>query len=303
MAPEREPGGLPDLQRAATYAGVALTVFTLLKVYAVAYFSVTTAAALLTTAPINVFLTSMVSVSYQLFPLLALALLAYAAEAWRSSGLSTTVISALGVAAVAVCVSPWVYLWQVTLFVVGVRLSLFVLVLASDAVATLLQRPARFRPRVAVAVRQAAARQWRRLITLRMLPPTLLIAVLAILLQTMTDLWLPAEVVVYAQGSPCAMTIAADVIRAPGCRQVVGHVLSDTGPWTSVVTAGDRRLHRIPTDGIRYRGICHLTGVQLSGARPLLWVVERRRYTSPNLSCERLSATVQGAAVDPGSLP
>ncbi|WP_157441644.1 hypothetical protein [Actinoplanes awajinensis] len=323
MGPEREPdrepeqhhtgrpgGGLPDLQHAATYGAVALIAFTMLKAYAAAYFSLTTAAALLTTAPINVFLGSMVSYSYQLFPLLALALVVYALHQWRTGGPPFVIMLALGVAVVAVGASPWPYLWQETLIVAGIMLGLFALSTVGDAL-LMLRKPAPARPRAAGAVRQAAARHWRRLITFRMVLPTFLIMVLAILLQTMTNLWLPVEVVVYEQGPRCAMTIGATdfagrpvtLLDAPGCRQIVGHVLSDAEPWTTVVTAGDRRLRRIPTAGIRYRELCHLNRVQPSGRRPLLWVIEHRGYASPNLSCKRLSENVKRATLDPGSLP
>jgi hypothetical protein len=51
-----KPHNMSDLQHSATYGAVALILFTLLKAYASANFSLTTAAALLSTAPLRSFL-------------------------------------------------------------------------------------------------------------------------------------------------------------------------------------------------------------------------------------------------------
>src|SRR4051794_28234518 len=81
--PDRPTRETFDLQHAAAYGAVALLLFSLLKAYASANFSLTTAAALLTTAPINVLLGTMVSYSYQVFPLLFIGFGGLAALMWH----------------------------------------------------------------------------------------------------------------------------------------------------------------------------------------------------------------------------
>lgn len=85
--PRKATHGRPmDPELAAPLAVAALIVFTLLKAYAAANFSLTTAGALLTTAPINVFLGTLESYSYDVFPLIGLAALTWALIGFRAHG-------------------------------------------------------------------------------------------------------------------------------------------------------------------------------------------------------------------------
>jgi ABC-type enterochelin transport system permease subunit len=70
----------------ASIGAVLLALFTLTKAYAAAKFSLTTASALLTTAPFNVLLGSLTAYSYSVFPLLSLLTLSWAIWLFRREG-------------------------------------------------------------------------------------------------------------------------------------------------------------------------------------------------------------------------
>ncbi len=248
----------------ASLGAAALGVFALMKVYAAAGYSLTTASALLTTAPLNVLLGSLVSFSYDVFPLLALGALAWLVHLVRSHGWSIDCTAVAGFSVLAILLSPWANLWPPTLLFAGT------LVLYTALVRV-------FR------IREA---NWRLLTNL--VGGFFVIAALHMILTTLPNLWLPVEVI----------AVAAD----GGPRLVVGHVLSADSEWTSIVRAGDKALMRIPSSAIKNRKLCHLSGVQPEGRRPLLWVIQNRRYQSPNRSCAREVSDIPGV-LEPGSLP
>jgi hypothetical protein len=298
--PAAEGGGF-DLQNAATIGAVGLALFTLLKAYAAAKFSLTTAAALLTTAPLSVFLGTMVSYSYQIFPLLALAAVTWLRyDHARSRVWGPANWAALVVAVLALLVSPWRYL----VLSAGVLGSL---VLLCELGRWLLDRRGK-------DLAECTKRVIRALTTTSTWIAVFFVAAgVFVILRTLTNVWLPVEVVVYQQGADCTARIS-HVVRpadnkqltsgaAEGCRATVGHVLDDEGDWTTIVRAEDRGLVRIPSGDVRYRELCHLSGVQPTGERPLLWVLSRQPYRSPNTSCDLLARNMQGAELDPGSLP
>jgi hypothetical protein len=239
-------------------------IFALMKVYAAAGYSLTTASALLTTAPLNVLLGSLVSFSYELFPLLALGALAWLAHLVRSHGWSIDCTALAGFSVLAVLLSPWADLWPPVLVLAGIFLLHTVLVRL-------------FRIRVA---------NWRLLSNL--VGGFFVVMALKMIVTTLPHLWLPVEVI----------SITAD----SGPRIVVGHVLTTDSEWTSIVRAGDKALMRIPSSTVKNRKLCHLSGVQPNGRRPLLWVILDRRYESPNRSCTKEVSDIPGL-LEPGSLP
>lgn len=248
----------------ASLGAAAVTIFALMKVYAAAGFSLTTASALLTTAPLNVLLGSLVSFSYDVFPLLALAALAWLVYLVRSHGWGIDCTAVVGLCVLAILLSPWASLWPP----------------AAGMAATLLL--------YAVLIRVFRFREgnWRLLSNL--IGGFFVVAALKMILTTLPQLWLPVEVI----------AVTAD----DGPKVVVGHVLTADSEWTSVVRAGDKALMRIPSGVIKNRKLCHLTGAQPAGRRPLLWVILGHRYQSPNRSCAREVSDLPGM-LEPGSLP
>ncbi|MGR7026257.1 hypothetical protein [Geodermatophilus sp. URMC 62] len=98
---------LQDAAHLSIVGAVLLTGFALVKSYAVGHFSLTTGAALLTTAPLTVLLGSLMSYAYWVLPLAALALAYGAHRSRRRSGAWTWEGAAmLGLAAFAALLSP-----------------------------------------------------------------------------------------------------------------------------------------------------------------------------------------------------
>ena len=318
-APDRPADGALDFKHAATYGAVGLVLFTLLKAYASANFSLTTAAALLTTAPISVLLGTMVSYSYQIFPLLFMAFAAWTVVIWRSTGWGPLATGTTVCAVIALLVSPPSYLWQQVETVLIVALSLVLcakLVISTKKTRWVDSRLGEnARAQNAKAVSEFS---WPRFVG----SPSFAVAVLAIavaimILRTLTSLWLPVEVLVYRQTGTCEVTVQRvfqdsknsknrkwiTTAQANGCRKMIGHVLSSDDHWTTVVAASDRGLRRIPTDDIKYRELCHQSDVQPGGASPLLWTITGRDYWSPNTTCSDLANRVEGATLEPEPVP
>jgi hypothetical protein len=290
-----------ELQHAATLGAAGLALFTLFKAYAAAKFSLTTAAALLTTAPLNVLLGTMVSYSYEIFPLLFLAAVAWVWHHYRQNRVWIPAHwIALLIAFLALLVSPWPYLWPST--------TAFLILLSLSAAARWLAARS--------GSQQAGRTRWLispLLATRVWVAVFFVVAGGLVIVRTLTNVWLPVEVVVYQQGIDCNVKIG-HVVRASdnkqfttadayGCRMAVGNVLNDQGDWTTLVRADDRGLLRLRSTDVRYRELCHLSGVQLKGERPLLFVILRQPYVSPNTSCQILTGNIRGADLDPGSLP
>lgn len=289
-----------DAKHLASFGAVGLALFALLKTYAAAEFSLTTAAALITAAPVNVLLDSIVSYSYEFFPLLALAAIAWAWADFRRTrawGIANWI--AVVIALLALIVSP------VRELLISAAPLAFLVALSCGGT-WLEKRWTRRGALVALVLRAlAVTRKWVALY--------FLLAVAFVIFHTLTDVWLPAEAVVYQQGTDCNVTIGNSVresdnkrltiAEASGCKMVVGHVLNDDGNWISLVRADDRGLMRIQSSSVRYRELCHVSGAQPNGQRPLLWVFEGRQYKSSNTSCTILVGNIYGADLDPGSLP
>ncbi|MGR7026256.1 hypothetical protein [Geodermatophilus sp. URMC 62] len=98
-------------------------------------------------------------------------------------------------------------------------------------------------------------------------PVFFVVAVLWVLLGTLTRPWTPVELVGYQEGSEQHL--------------VVGNVLSADGEWTTVMRSGDRGLTRIRSEDVGSRRLCHLVGAQELGQAPLLWELQDRPYQSP----------------------
>jgi hypothetical protein len=167
-APRDSSFSLQDIDIAIVGA-ILLPLFVFLKAYGAAEFSLTTAAALLSTAPLSVVLGTLISYAYLILPLVSLASLAWLI-AQRSSTSNTSPFW-VGVAAVVAVVtgalSPWPYLWPwMALLALPVAISWL-------------------------------GRRWSHLPSLgTLIAYYFLFALLLIFISTMTWVWTPVEVVV-----------------------------------------------------------------------------------------------------------
>ena len=267
-------------------AALALFLFALAKTYAVANFSLTTAGALLTTAPLAVFLGTVTSYEYFFFPILALACGCVTVLVWRREGFNAVAAGAGAVAVIAVLLSP-VY----DLVLVGGTFLLFFIVHRFALRRRGVDGPdARPRQGVLGWPRRAGHALVSFFSSLR---STVVVCVAGLvgagILLTITNPWLPAEVMQVDQGSQSYA--------------VVGFMVNTDSRWTTTMRAEDRGLSRILTDDIAVRRLCHLSGAQPSGQRPLLWVLTRRPYHSPNLSCLHEFEQLSTSDLACGSLP
>jgi hypothetical protein len=126
--------------------------------------------------------------------------------------------------------------------------------------------------------------------------PTLVIfffalAALIVFSVTMTWVWTPVEVVTIRDGD----------VRS----RFVAHVVNEEGEWTTLLTADSRMVVRVPSHDVVHRQTCHYSA-QPRGRRPLVYVILRRNYSSPNRKCEtyceNVDAAIPALATDP-SMP
>jgi hypothetical protein len=277
-------------QHLAVVGAIALTLFALVKAYAAANFSLTTASALLTTAPLNVLLGTLTSYSYQIFPLLGLAALTWAIMSFNNGEWMMGLVAS-GFSILALLLSPWRNLWPPALILATLIGSLTLLKRHAARYhlhGELQPHPSRRMKRIPQRLLNMLACLVTR-IPLRAAVTAFFVGVsLFVVIKTLSSLWLPVEVLTYG---------------TDGDRKiVVGHVLNVDSEWTTVVRAGDKKLSRLPTDAVKSREICHLGGVQPRGRRPILWVVRGKYYSSPNTYCDNLVKQTEGRLV-PGSLP
>lgn len=157
-----------DLQHLATVGAIVLILFAVMKAYATAKFSLTSASAMLITAPLNVLLGTVVSYSYKIFPLLGLAAVAWAYFTWKETG-PVAKIAASATAILAFLLSP---LRELLLPIVVIIIA-FVM--------------------IAVARRWPSFKQWPSVVVWGIF----VFYGLYIVLTTAENLWLPAEALIY----------------------------------------------------------------------------------------------------------
>ena len=263
-----ERAGHPVLTDATFLGAVALGLYLLGKCYVAARYSLTTASALLTASPIDVFLGSLTLYAYQLFPTLGLAGLWWSSQLYREQGVSVASVGFLLVGALAVAISP-----PQNLIATAVA---FALVLLAHSFLRLISRHRSWRDKL--------PSQRRTLLAF------FVCVAFCMVVSTFGRMWVPVEVVQVksADGRP-------DVI--------VGHVLSADQEWTSVIRAMDRGVVRLHTDDVVGRQLCHLGASQPRARRPLWYVVVGQPYQSPNQLCRRVVKQIPGQRVMAGSLP
>lgn len=248
--PATSPGMLPTLLTSPfKYGSVTAGVLLLVKAYGVGHYSLTNTGALITTAPVTAILGTLASYEYLMWPLLAVGLL------WWLLASATTYsqrIVALVLAVVAALLSPLSYL----LPVLGLGATVYLLAWAAEK-------------------RADAARR-------HLLPFFVLATAGTFLVATLDKPWVPAEVLVLKQ--PVLVKPLGNVRD----QYPTVYVLDAGGGTVTAMVAGDRYILRIPADRVEGRLTCHLDG-QLAGQAPLLLRLQHRAYSSPNLSCARLT--------------
>ena len=101
------------------------------------------------------------------------------------------------------------------------------------------------------------------------------VAGLMVFLATMTQLWIPIEVITYASAGG-------------GSQDYIGHVVSADGEWTTVITVDSRSVQRAQVGVGPIAPVCHFD-TQPAGANPLLSDLLGRPYESPNRACLRIA--------------
>jgi hypothetical protein len=184
--------------------GVGL--FLLMKTYSVSHYSLTTASALLTAAPVGVILGTLTSYEYMLWPLMSVAAGLLAARLWNREGLSVACLGAGGLSAASALLSLPLYL------AIG-GVAVVAACVAQAALARAVGRDEAGAPPAWLPSRYTAVR-------------SLFVAVIIVLLTvSLPNAWLPAEIVVFhgANGER---------------RVVVGHVVGTGDGWMTVLRGG-----------------------------------------------------------------
>jgi hypothetical protein len=249
--------------------GVGL--FLLMKTYSVSHYSLTTASALLTAAPVGVILGTLTSYEYMLWPLMSVAAGLLAARLWNREGLSVACLGAGGLSAASALLSLPLYL------AIG-GVAVVAACVAQAALARAVGRDEAGAPPAWLPSRYTAVRSH-------------FVAVIIVLLTvSLPNAWLPAEIVVFhgANGER---------------RVVVGHVVGTGDGWMTVLRGGDHGLTRVRASRVAARRVCHLGGAQPKARRPMALVITGRPYDSPNVGCRPLLGSLAPACLVDGSFP
>jgi hypothetical protein len=298
MSDEHEQGGLSRLisLQATSLGALTLSAFLLLKCYAVAHYSLTTAAALVTASPLSVLLGSVMLYMYQFLPLLGLAALYTVVQILThdvngKAIIVCTALAAVGVTALAL--SPLYYIaWAGGPPVV--------IVLASWAVWRIRHRHRSPDTSTENGSPEASRHGRARAVLTRpilVLHPLEWIAVYfvlyaaAVVALTLDTMWVPTEVV--------------SLDRSDGQYFVVGNVLSDDGRWVTILRSADHGLSRYPAGQVQARTLCHMRGSQPRHRGPLIDLLLHNSHPSPNKQCVNVLRNFDAteSQILPGSLP
>ncbi len=255
---------------ATQLSALGVGLFLLMKTYSVSRYSLTTASALLTAAPVGVILGTLTSYEYMLWPLMSVAAGLLAARLWSREGLSVACLGAAGLCAASALLSLPLYLAIGGIAVVAACVAQAALARAAVRDG---EPPPAWLPSRYTAVR------------------SLFVAVIIVLLTvSLPNAWLPAEIVVFhgANGER---------------RVVVGHVVETDDGWMTVLRGGDHGLTRVRAARVAARRVCHLGGAQPKARRPMALVLTGRPYDSPNVGCRPLLGSLAPACLVDGSFP
>lgn len=278
--PPRRASGVNLFTTHTTLIGaIVVGLFVLMKTYSVAKYSLTTASALLTTAPLTVILGTITSYEYGIWPLLSLASLGVATSWLRHRESVVAGVALLGLSLVAALLSPARYLF-------AGAVAWVVVVALHSAVGSWLRQRTRGDP---AALERVEDLYPSRAATLA---GGFVSVAFVLLVITLPNAWIPAEVITYRS--------------AGNANVVVGHVISHDGVWMTILRGGDRGLMRIDSEQVGGRRVCHLGGAQPQSMPPLILTLRGEKYSSPNVGCRKLVRAMPGIGINdvvPGSFP
>jgi len=112
------------------------------------------------------------------------------------------------------------------------------------------------------------------------------LAAVLVVAPTLRTPWVPAEVMVLRDDIAIQDSHLTDG-ELKTTRYPVVFVLAENGEWTTVLDVESRILLRLPTSSVAHRQVCHYEG-QPPGTVPLAAFVLGHRYQSPNTMCSTL---------------
>jgi hypothetical protein len=255
-------GGQIDLGALATITPFVLILLLLVKAYGVARFSLTTATALVTAAPISVLLGTLALYEYAFMAITASAALllsiAWGLDLRPRSGeprqhhpMRRWVPATLILMIFSAALSPPLYLaWAGSVLLVTLAMAF------------------------------TWSRLKRKMISISKISIYAAVAALAIFfVATLDRVWLPAEVITLTKPISTDMQHASLTSRYP-----VAFMISDQDGWATILISPDHYLAWVKDSDIESRTICHLED-QLGNGRTLYQIILGQKYKSPNIGC------------------
>jgi hypothetical protein len=255
----RQPRALFD---AKTGISLLLFIFLIAKVYGVAGFSLTTAAGLVTVAPLAVLTGIVIIYAYVLIAFFAvflgwLFILGVSGRDDRCQRFAPLIFILM---LFAVLLSPWRYLVDALIAVAVALLLAWIL----DRLINVIHAggsPSRLPKIIATVV---------------------LAEILIFVLATIGKPWVPAEVVMLSTPISANPTAPDKTMTS----KPVVFIVSESNGRVTMLIDDSRYLVSVPEDTVKHRMVCHLND-QLAGANPWLESIFHQPYQTHNISCWR----------------
>lgn len=306
---KRPAFGRLEIGAVATLAPALLILLLLVKVYGVARFSLTTATALATAAPLSVLIGTLTLYQYAFMAIIvAGSLLLSIAWHWNlypSAGVSRSFFAAPERMRLRYRIRSASYtFFRRTRF--ALRHPLKQSWIALTHLKTLLRGQGPLRHLVPVTVllmlfsvlltppyfliragisSAAVLMLWsflRRKVSLPALTAyAAAVALVISLILTLETPWVPAEVMSLKHPIPVGLSSKHRAIRS---QHPVVFVISDENGWTAMLVNGNRYFSWVRDSEITSRKICHLAG-QLGSGQVIYLILRGQPYTSPNVGC------------------
>jgi hypothetical protein len=278
-ATDTNVGDRHGLLMIVTYGSSVLIILFLIKAYGVARYSLTTTAALVTTAPGSAALGTLAIFSYLVMPfLVVIAGWFLLVNRKQYTKVWWPLLAALAV--IAFLLSPLSYL----AYLGG---AVFIAIVLEGFVWYLVGHPGKL-PRM----RWIQRAQGLFFIYLAA------IAFTAFFVTTIDSPWLPAEVV-WVSGSGAVTHIQAPDAADAHEKTPEVYVVGEDNGFMVALAAENRAIVHIPDTLVKARYICHDDQSQLLSQRPFLWFLQGKGYDSPNLSCSIVQTMLHDRKVIP----
>jgi hypothetical protein len=271
-----EPPSPDTLDRLIKTAPLWLGLLVLLKVIGVSAFSLTTASALITVAPVPVLLGTLVLYEPYFIGAFAALCIWYIVRLWTQR-LKYPIPLLSVIALFAILLTPLQVLYLVVLalaitllgYYIHARWKYFIPDWFRDTFRRILRRHGDV-PAGRIALSPAG------------IGGVIVVLLIGIFLILTIDIpWLPAEVVALKQ--PIAIGLSGEETQRP-----VVYIISEQNGIVTMLTDDSRQLVSVSSADVGWRRICNLNRLPVSSA-PLIWVILGRKTTSPNVACWRLT--------------